>query len=83
MKQIAVLAQFQPQSAYCGVQRSLQHEYQFLQRVVDCDDKRFQKLESVIEEVLLPKLMGDNLPSRDITSLRVRDGGMGLPNPTK
>ena len=74
-----------PQSAYCCVEKSLQHEWQFIQRVNSCSAAAFQPLENIIATTFLPALFGlpsDTLPPRALTSLPIKHAGLALSNPT-
>ena len=47
-----------PQSAYCGLQKSLRHEWQFVQRVKACDSELFSPLEQALATEFWPMLLG-------------------------
>ena len=72
-----------PQSAFCGLQKSLQMEWQFLQRVKDCPADAFRLMEKEIANNFLKTLFEDDPPPRSITSLPVKLGGLGIMDPTK
>ena len=72
-----------PQTAYTGLQKSLQQEWQYCQRVNPCPGDAFAPLEEVITTQLLPPLFGDQEPPpRDLTALPVKLSGLSLPRPT-
>ena len=86
--ELADAAQKYPQSAYAGLQKSLQHEWAFLQRVLPDIGNHFETIEEAIADVFLPALFGEqsfdeNDYRRPLTALPVRFAGLGLPNPTK
>jgi len=70
-----------PQAAYCGLQKSLQMEWQFLQRVCKCPADSFKPLEQAIAD-FISSLFQHPPPPRQLTSLPVKSAGLSLPNPT-
>jgi hypothetical protein len=48
-----------PQAAYAGLQKSLQQEWQFLQRVTNGLSDEFEVVEEVLAENFLPSLFGN------------------------
>ena len=82
-KQLAVLAPRQPQNTYTAITKSLQCEWGFVQRVVPECGTQFDELESSLATHLLPALLGGPVNSLDrrLTTLPVRFGGLGIPNP--
>ena len=83
---LAAAADCYPQSAYVGMQRSLQHEWQHLQRTTPCDPKVFQPLEQVMAEQFIPALFQlahehPHFPARALTQLPLKQAGLALPNP--
>jgi hypothetical protein len=74
-----------PQLAYAGLQKSLQQEWQFLQRVTDGISTEFQAVESSLKDDFLPALLGQSKvgqPLRDLLALPVKHAGIAIPNPT-
>ena len=80
-----------PQSAYCGLSKSLQHEWAFVQRVNQCESAAFTPLEAALAETFLPCLFKPPDPdgsqpalavARPLTALPVKAGGLGVSNPT-
>jgi len=57
-------------------------EWQFLQRVCKCSDDIFLPLEQAIATTFLPALFHQPPPSRSLTALPVKAGGLSLPDPT-
>jgi hypothetical protein len=51
-----------PQAAYAGLSKSLQHEWQFLQRVTQGLGDEFQDVEQVLHHDFLSALFGDDSP---------------------
>ena len=56
MKTLAGVARKHPQSAYAGLQKSLQQEWAFLQRVTPGIDNAFRPVEEEIAKAFLPEL---------------------------
>jgi hypothetical protein len=75
-----------PQAAYSGLQKSLQQEWQFVQRVTKNIGPEFESVEQALSETFLPTLFGDDYgdddPRRDISCLPVKWAGLAIPNPT-
>jgi hypothetical protein len=81
---LAAIAHRYPQSAYCCLQKSLQHKWEFIQRVHLCPAASFQPLESCIANTFLPAFFGlpqAALPDRALTQMPIRHAGLALPNP--
>ena len=73
-----------PQSAYCALQKSLQQQWQFVQRVVPVDDTTkatFTPIEHSLDS-FLRALFASEPPPREITSLPVKLSGLGIYDPT-
>ena len=76
-----------PQTAYVGLSKSFQQEWQYVQRVTPGIGAFFQPVEKAIKEKFRPALFG--LPVSAIQDLRplftllVREGGLEIPNPTE
>jgi hypothetical protein len=75
-----------PQTAYSGLQKSLQQEWQFVQRVTKGIGPEFQNVELALSRTFLPTLFGDNYdeddPRRKISCLPVKWAGLAIPDPT-
>ena len=80
------MARKHPQSAYAGLQNSLQQEWAFVQRVTPGISNASEPVEEEIAKAFLPALfegVGDGVPGREITRLPVKQAGMALPDPTQ
>ncbi len=75
-----------PQSAYSGLQKSLQQEWQFVQRVKEGVGEEFTAIEEAISNTFLPALFGDEYDEDDprwkLACLPVKHAGMAIPDPT-
>jgi hypothetical protein len=84
IKELAMVAERYPQAAYAGLQKSLQQEWQFLQRVTEGLSKEFQDIEQALQWEFLPALFGDEiangLPGL-LAGLPVKKAGLAIPNP--
>jgi hypothetical protein len=82
---LAKVARRYPQTAYAGLTKSLQQEWQYLQRVVPACGAAFEPVEAAIRTVFLPALLQgtEGETQRELTSLSVRRAGLGLLNPTR
>jgi hypothetical protein len=79
-----VAARF-PQSAYAGLQKSLQQEWQFLQRVTDGLGEEFRGIEEALSTKFLPALFGvaeTDGTLRQLACLPVKKSGLAIPDPT-
>ena len=83
---LAFVALSHPQTAFAGLQKSLQHEWQFIQRVIDDIGDCFFDIEEAIADIFLPALYGESLQNctyrRNLASLPVKFAGLALPDPT-
>jgi hypothetical protein len=81
---LARVARRFPQTAYAGLSKSLQSEWQYIHRVLpDCADA-FQPVEDALRTSFLPAMfqeaeVGDLRP---LLGLAVSNAGVGIPNPT-
>ena len=85
VERLSMIGNVEPQAAFSAFTKSLQGQWNYLQRVVpDCETKFFE-LESVIAEKFLPAVFGCEISSikRDLFSLPARMGGLGVNNPTE
>ena len=81
VKTLAGVARKHPQSAYAGLQKSLQQEWAFVQRVTPGIGNEFGPVEEEIAKAFLPALfegVGEGAPGSDITHLPVKQVGMAL-----
>ena len=79
------MARKHQQSAYAGLQKSLQQEWAFVQRVTPGIRDAFGPVEEDIAKAFLLELIegvGEGAPGRDITHLPVKLAGMALPDLT-
>ena len=87
VSELAKVATRFPQSAYAGLAKSLQCEWQYLQRVTPEVSNYFAPIEHAIATEFLPALLqlpaADVAPLRDRMALPVRYGGIGIPNPVQ
>ena len=86
VRTLAGVARKHPQSAYAGLQTSLQQEWSFVQRVTPGISNAFGPVEEEIAKAFLPALFegaGDGAPGRKITRLPVKQAGMALPDLTQ
>ena len=76
-----------PQTAFAGLTKSLQQEWQYVQRVTPGVGAFFQPVEDAIVEKFLPALFGLTASAvrdfRPLLTLPAREGGLGIPNPTE
>ena len=83
---LAAAARRYPQTAYAGLSRSLQAEWQYLQRVTPNISPAFAPLETAIATVFLPALLDASVDEiaklRPLLALPTRMGGLGIPDPT-
>ena len=81
---MARVARKHPQSAYAGLQKSLQQEWEFVQQVTPGIGDAFGTVEEEIAMVFLPELfkgVGDGAPGREITRLPMKQAGLAFPEP--
>jgi hypothetical protein len=83
IEQLAKVSQRFPQAAYAGLTKSLQMEWQYLQRVLPHAGPSFAPIETALTKTFLPTLLqepGDSAaPLRDLMALPVRHAGLGIP----
>ena len=87
ISKLAGAAHAYPQSAYSALQRSVQQEWQYLQRTTPDIESCFAPLEMAIQGEFLPALFGETVDDGDyrleLAHLPVKYSGMALPNPIK
>jgi hypothetical protein len=85
VKPLAKVARRYPQTAYAGLAKSLQQEWQYLQRVVPDCGAAFEPVEEAIRSVFLPALLqaAEAECQRKLTTISIRKAGLGLPDPTQ
>ena len=73
-----------PQSAYAGLQKSLQQEWSFVQMGTPGVGEAFGPVEEALREIFVPALfegLREGVPKREITRLPVKQAGLALPDP--
>jgi hypothetical protein len=83
---LSKVARRYPQTAYAGFTKSLQAEWQYVQRVTPNLTQAFAPLEMAISQVFLPALLNSSIEEaatlRPLIALPVRHGGLGILDPT-
>lgn len=87
IQELASVASWYPQTAYAGLQKSLQAEWQYLQRVTGNVSEMFAPLEAAIKNKFFPALFGepvweDGDHRRPLAALPVKSAGLAIPDPT-
>ena len=75
-----------PQCAYSGLQKSLQQEWAFVQRVTPGIGNAFGLVKKALRETFVPELfegLGDGVPERGVTRLPIKQAGLALPDPSQ
>ena len=75
-----------PQSAYAGLQKSLQQEWAFVQWVTPGVGDSFGYVETALKETFVPALfkgMRESVPEREVTRLPVKQAGLALLGPSQ
>ena len=83
---LAGVARRHLQTAYAGLQKSLQQEWAFVKCATPDIGMDFQVVEDTLWDILLPDLFKgaiEQIPGRAITSLPVKQSGISLPDPTR
>ena len=83
VQQLSRFATVQPQAAYAALTKSLQSEWSYFHRVVPDCTIFFDELEHSLATEFLPALFGTEVTptERNLFSLPVHMGGLGIPNP--
>ena len=74
-----------PQSDYAVLQKSLQQELVFVQRVTPVKGDAFGLMETALRETYVPALfegLGNGVLERGVTRLPVKQAGFSLPEPS-
>jgi hypothetical protein len=83
---LARVARRHPQTAYAGLAKSLQSEWQYVQRVAPGIGDRFAEVEEAQTKDFLPALLGESGPVPDslrtLAGLGTDSAGIGLPDPS-
>jgi hypothetical protein len=82
---LARAARHFPQAAYAGLAKSLQSEWQYLQRVLPDCSAAFEPVEEALASAFLPALFQAEEPmlARQLLALPVKRAGLGIPNPAE
>ena len=84
LDEMSKVAEKEPQAVLVGLTRSLQCEWNFVQRVVKDTSQLFAPLEKMLEENFLPSLLGTSSVTHSdcvLYSLPVKRGWLGVRNP--
>ena len=84
IRELSKVAERFPQAAYAGLSKSLQHEWQFLQRVTKGLSNEFRDVEKALHHDFLPALFGEEKVDdaiRQLSSLPVKKASIAIPNP--
>ena len=85
METLAGVSRKHLKSAYAGLQKSLQKECAFVQRVTPVIGDAFGPVEKALRETLLPEIfegLGEGAPERGVTCLLAKQAGLEIPYPT-
>jgi hypothetical protein len=79
------LAKTQPQNAYAALTKSLQCEWNYLQRVVPDSGTQFESLAELLSHKFINELVSSegSEDERRLYALPVKQGGLGIPDPAK
>ena len=83
---LAGVAQKHPQSAYVGLQKSLQQEWAFMQRVNLGVSDSFGPVETALKETFVPELieeLREGVPEQGVNRLPVKQAVLALPDPSQ
>ena len=86
IERLSTIATTQPHAAYAAFTHGLKHKWTYLIRTIPDIESLLQPLEDAIRHKFLPSLTGQSALSnetRDLLTLPVRHGGLGIINPTK
>ena len=85
IKTLSRFARHFPQTAYAGLTKSLQPEWQYLQRVLPGGADVFKPVEEALATAFLPALFQepDHGVDRGLLALTTRCAGLGIPDPTR
>ena len=85
MKTLAGVSLKHPESAYDGLQKSLQQEWELLQRVTPIIGDAFRPLEKALRETFVTMIfegLGEGASEQGVTRLPVKQVGLALTEPT-
>jgi hypothetical protein len=87
IQQLSDVAGAYPQSAYAGLQKSIQAEWTFVQRVVRGVGPKFDGVRDKMRSTFLPALLKTSItdgdPILNLACLPVKNAGLALPNPVE
>jgi hypothetical protein len=85
VRELAKVAKRYPQAAYAGLHKSLQQEWQFIQRVTSGLSDEFIDVQKALQEDFIPALFGnpqvDDIPGQ-LACLPIKKAGLAIPDPT-
>ena len=82
IKQLSKFAKTQPRAAYAAFIHSEVHRFSYFLRTIPSMGDLLQPLDEAIENHFLPTIISDNnitKPERNLYSLPIRLGGLGIP----
>ena len=84
IEQLSVIAEDEPQLAYSAYTKAMCMRWCFVQRTIPNTKQYFAPIEEAIRHKLIPAIIGKKVTDveRQMLSLPVRLGGMGIQNPT-
>jgi hypothetical protein len=85
IKKLSAIAKHDPHSAFLAVSKSLQNEWNFLQRVSEVDAQTFSCIKETLIETFIPEICGFKIqgPLADLMLQPARFGGIGIRDPVK
>ena len=85
IKELSKYAVDEPQIALSAYTKGVCHRWAFIQRTIPGISSLFAPLEDCLRETFIPSIIGRNISDteREIVSLPVRYGGLGIPNPVE
>jgi hypothetical protein len=83
---LAFAAISHPQTAFAGLQKLLQHKWQFVQQVIEDIGDCFFDIEDTITNIFLPPPFGESLQTcnyhHKLAALPVKFAGLAIPDPS-
>jgi hypothetical protein len=83
---LAIAALSHLQTAFAKLQKSLQHKWQFIQRVIDDISNCFSDVKEAIANIFLPALYRESLQDygyhRNLAALPMKFAGLAIPDPS-
>ena len=85
MRKLSEIAKSQPHAAYSAYIFGEQHRYNYFLRTLDNIEDVLQPLDDILTNEFIPSLFGSNISpnEREIFSLPIKEGGLGLRIPSK